>query len=582
MRELRSLLALARPLAGRILGAVVLGVATVGSGIGLMASSAWLIASAAFHPPIGDLRVAIVGVRFFGLSRGVFRYAERLLAHGVTFRLLASVRVWFFRRLEPLVPARLGERHSGDLLARAVGDVESLEGFYVRALAPPLVAALVAAGLGVALARIGGSLALGATGILGGGGLLLAGLGWGMGRRSGRRLAEARAALGRRAVELVQGLADLAAAGRAGEAAGRLAGKGRAVVREGLRHALSEAALGALVMVLAGVAVWVTVRIAVPLAGAGRLSGVGVAVVTLAVLAAFEVLEPLPSAGLQLEEQRAAMARILEITEARPEVVDPPECVAPPEEFPPGRPAIRCVGLRFAYPGGGHPALDGIHLDVAPGERVAVVGPSGAGKSTLVALLLRFYEGWEGRLEVAGVDVRRFAQEDLRRLFAVLEQDTHLFTATVRENLLLGRPGADEGELWAALELAGLAREVAAMPQGLETWVGEQGIALSGGQRRRLAIARTALVRAPLLLLDEPTAGLDRVTEAGILAALDRLARGRTTLTITHRLVAMERYGRVVVLHHGRVAEEGSHHELLAADGRYARMWRAQRGLIAG
>lgn len=582
MRELRALLAFARPLAGRILGAVALGAATVGSGIGLMATSAWLIASAAFHPSIGDLQVAIVGVRFFGLSRGLFRYAERLCSHAVTFRLLARLRVWFFRRLEPLVPARLGGLHSGDLLARAVGDVESLEGFYVRALAPPLVAAAVAAGLGAGLARIGGFLGLAAAGALGGGALLAAGLGWAMGRRSGRRLAGARAALGRRAVELVQGLPDLAAAGRAGEAAGRVSGEGRAVTREAFRHALGEVALRALVMALAGAGVWVAVRIAVPLAGAGRLSGVGVAVVALAVLAAYEALEPLPAAGLKLEEQRAAMARILEITEARPEVVDPYDPVPAPAELPPEKPAIRCVGLRFAYPGAGRPALDGLDLQVAPGERVAVVGPSGAGKSTLVALLLRFHEGWEGRLEVAGGDVRRFAQEDLRRLFAVLEQGTHLFTATVRENLLLGRPGAEEGELWEALELAGMAAEVAAMPRGLDTWVGEQGLALSGGQRRRLAIARTALVRAPLLLLDEPTAGLDRATEAQVLAALDRLARGRTALTVTHRLVAMERHHRVVVLHRGRVVEEGPHRDLLAAGGPYARMWRTQRELIQG
>ncbi len=582
MRELRALLALARPLAGRILGAVLLGAATVGSGIGLMATSAWLIASAAFHPSIGELQVAIVGVRFFGLSRGVFRYAERLLSHAVTFRLLARLRVWFFRRLEPLVPGRLGSLHSGDLLARAVGDVESLEGFFVRALAPPLVAVAVATGLAMALAWTGGSLALATAGTLAAGAALAAGLGWVLGRGAGRRLAAARGGLGRRTVELLQGLPDLAAAGRAEGAAGRLTEQGRKVTRAGHRLAVGELALNALVTTLAGMAVWAAMRLAVPMAGAGRLTGVGVAVVALAVLAAFEALEPLPAAGLKLEEQRVAMRRILEITDAEPAVRDPENPLPVPERLPQGKPAIRCSGLRFTYPGTGFRALDGVDLEAAPGERLAVVGPSGAGKSTLIALLLRFHDGWEGELEVAGTHVRRFAQEDLRGLFAVLEQGTHLFTATVRENLLLGRPGAEEDRLWAALELAGLASEVAAMPKGLDTWVGEQGLALSGGQRRRLAIARTALSGAPILLLDEPTAGLDRVTEAGVLAALDRLAEGRTAITVTHRLVGMERHHRIVVLRHGRVVEEGTHQELLAAEGDYARMWRVQQDLILG
>ncbi len=580
MSALRTLVRLAKPMLWALVGAAVLGAATVGSGVGLMATSAWLIATAALHPALGDLQVAIVGVRFFGLARGVLRYVERLAAHSLTFRLLARIRVWFYRRLEPLVPAGVARLHSGDLLTRAVSDVESLDSFYVRALAPPMVALITAAGLAVFLAQFGPVVSAAA-----GGWLMVCGLatlvgGWWLGRSSGRRVSAARAELGRAVVELVQGLSDLTVAGRCGEAAERVETAGARVSRGAGRYAMWEAALGALAALGAGLAVWGVVWLAVSRSRSSGVDGVVVAVMALAVLAAFEAVETLPAAGLRFEEQREALGRILEVTEAEVTVRDPERPVEVPAPLPPAEPALRCRDLRFTYPGGERPALDGLDLEVAVGARVALVGPSGAGKSTLLALLLRLFEGWSGRLEIGGVDVRKTAQEDLRGALAVLEQGTHLFSATVRENLLLGRPGADDSGLWDALDLAGLAVEVQAMPDGLETWIGEQGLTLSGGQRRRLALARTALREAPLLLLDEPTAGLDRVTEATVLSALDGLAVGRTSLTVTHRLLEMQRYDAILVMERGRVVEEGIHQDLVNAGGIYSRLWQAQENLI--
>ncbi len=561
-------------------GAAFLGAATVGSGVGLMATSAWLIATAALHPALGDLQVAIVGVRFFGLARGVLRYVERLAAHSLTFRLLTRIRVWFYRRLEPLVPAGLARLHSGDLLTRAVSDVESLEGFYVRALAPPLVAVVTAVGLAVFLAQFAFSVSAVASGWLLVCGLATLVAGWRLGRRSGRRLSAARAELGRAVVELVQGLPDLTAAGRCREAAGRVETAGVRVSRAAGRHAMWEAGLGASVVLGAGLGVCGTVWLAVSRPSPAGIDGVAVAVMALTVLAVFEAVETLPAAGLWFETQREALERILEVTGAEATVRDPGQPVRIPVPLPPTEPALRCRDLRFTYPGGGRSALDGLDLEVGVGERVAVVGPSGAGKSTLLALLLRLFEGWSGCLEIGGVDVRATAQEELRRSLAVLEQGTHLFSATVRENLLLGRPDADEADLWRVLEITGLAAEVRAMPDGLETWVGEQGLTLSGGQRRRLVMARTALREAPLLLLDEPTAGLDRVTEASILAGLEALARGRTSLTVTHRLLEMQRYDAILVMERGRVVERGVHQDLVHAGGVYASLWRAQENLI--
>ncbi len=580
MRPLRSLLVLLRPLGWLLLGAAFLGALTVGSGVGLMGVSAWLIATAALHPHISELQVAIVGVRFFGVARGTLRYAERLLSHSLTFHLLARVRVWLFERLAPLVPARTGALHSGDLLARMVGDVESLQDFTVRVAGPPIVLLLTASGVGLFLLRYDGLLAGAAALSILGSGTVLAVLGWLQGRATGPVLTGARARLGAASVDLVQGLADLVAAGRAEEAAREVVEAGAAMTAARLRRAAAEAALEGGTILAVGVAVWLAGRIGVPLAVSGVTDGVGLAVILLVVLAAFEAVEPMPAAGERLEAQRAAMQRIVEIVEAPPAVVDPPQPEPVPRCLPGGVPAVLLDGVRFTYPGRRTPALDGVDLQIGTGERVALVGPSGAGKSTIVALLLRLWEGWDGRIEVGGADVRRCAQDVVRRLFAVLEQGTHLFNATVRENLQLARPDAPEDALWEVLELAGLREEVQAMPEGLETWIGEQGLTLSGGQRRRLAIARTALLDRPVLLLDEPTAGLDRVTEAAVLRALDRLARGRTVLTVTHRLVGMERYDWIAVMNDGRLVERGTHAELLTRDGPYAALWSAQRALL--
>lgn len=582
MSPLRRLVGLVLPHWRRVLLATVLGAATVLSSVGLMAASAFIIATAALHPSIAELQVAIVGVRFFGISRGVFRYAERLVSHDLTFRILARLRVWFYTAIEPLAPARLGGARSGDLLARAISDVEALEELFIRALAPPLVALTVAAATAGFLLRYHPGLTAAYLGFFAIGGvaapLVMRWLSRGAGPAERRLAAELHQAV----VETVQGLPDLLACGAEGAAVERMTGLGdelaAAQTQMGRVDAL-DAALGTLV---ANLGVWCLLVLSIPMVRAARFDGVSLAVLTLAALASFEAVQALPAAAQYLEGQLAAARRLFEIADTEPAVTDQDEPLALVPTAAVHAPAVRVRGLSFVYPGSPAPALDDIDLELADGGRLALVGPSGAGKSTLAAILLRFWEGWEGRLELWGHDIRRYRQEDARRSIGMISQSTHLFAATIRDNLLLARPDATEPELEAVLESARLAAVVADLPDGLDTWVGEQGLQLSGGQRQRLAIARALLADPPLLLLDEPTADLDTVTEREVLSAIDEATAGRTTLTITHRMVAMERFDDIAVLDRGRIVARGRHAELLDTGGLYARLWSLQHGELLG
>jgi len=575
----RRLLALAAPFAGRMALAALLGTLTVGSGIGLMATSAYLISRAALQPSIADLQVAIVGVRFFGITRGLARYLERIVSHDATFRLLARLRVWFYAALEPLAPARLWTFRSGDLLGRVVADVETLENFYLRVLAPVAVALLSSALVLLLLGSMDARLALTLLGFLLLAGAALPLLTRALARSTGREMVQARAALNAALVETIQGLADLLALGTGEEHLARTGCLGRRLGEIQGRMARVTGLERALSGLLINVATAAVVAVAIPLVTAGQLDGVTLAVVALIAIAAFEALLPLPAAFQALEANLEAGRRLFEIVDAEPEVTDPLHPAEPPVEV-----GLRVEDLHFAYDSlapGAPETLDGVSFSVPRGGQVAIVGPSGAGKSTIVALLLRFWEVGRGQIWIGERELRELAQEDVHRLVAVVAQDTHLFNATIRENLLLARPGAAEADLVHAARQAHIHDDIEALPQGYDTWIGEQGVRLSAGQRQRLAIARAILKDAPLLLLDEPTANLDALAEREVLASLRALAAGRTTLLVTHRLAGLEAAHEILVLDAGRVVQRGSHASLLQAqEGPYLRMWRLQNSEI--
>jgi len=554
--------------------AALLGFATVGSSIGLMATSAYVIAKAALRPSIAVLQVSIVGVRFFGITRGLFRYLERYVSHRVTFKLLARLRVWFYRAIEPLAPARLLQYRSGDLLSRIAADIESLEHFYVRVIAPPVIAGLVLLLIWIFMSAWDYWLAVVTLAFLlaGGVGLPLA-TRW-LSRGIGQSLIETRASLNAAQIDSLQGAADLIIAGAESRQQDLVNRLSRALTARQNREAHIAGFHSAVSGLLVNWSTLVILLIAIPLVRGGQLDGVYLAMLVLAAMAAFEAVQPLPEAWQHLESSLAAARRLFDIADAQPVVTAPPADTALPT---PTSPDLRIADLTFRYNPDEPPALKNINLNLPPGHKVAVVGASGAGKSTLVNLLLRFWEYEHGQILLDGADLRRYDPEGVRQLMGVVSQHTHLFNGTVRDNLLLARPEASMDEIIAAGEQARLHPFIESLPQGYDTWIGEQGLNLSGGERQRLAIARALLKNAPILILDEATANLDWLTEQAILQTLSTLMTNRSVLMITHRLVGLQAMDEIIMLANGHIVERGTHHQLLEVDGLYRQMWNLQQ-----
>jgi ATP-binding cassette subfamily C protein CydCD len=555
--------AMAGPRSGRFALALLLGSLALGSAVGLMATSGWLISRASQQPPVMYLMLAVTATRAFGIGRAVFRYAERLVSHDAVLRMLADTRVAVYRRLERLAPAGLRTTRRGDLLSRLVADVDALQDYWLRWLLPAGAALLVsAASVGFTawlLPEAGAALAAG---------LLAAGVGvplltGAVARRAEHRLSPARGALATQVADLLTGTAELTVAGALPARTAEARRADTVLTRIASRAATATALGDGLTALTTGLTVAATALVGAQAVAGGRLSGVAMAVVVLTPLAAFEAVLGLPLAAQYRQRVRRSAERVYEVLDA-PDPVREPEVPqsAPASPFP-----LRVQGLRTRHAGQDRDALAGLDLTLEQGRRIAVVGPSGSGKTTLAQVLLRFLDADAGTYTLGGTDAYGMDGDDVRRLVGLCAQDAHLFDSTVRENLLLARRNATEAELRDALARARLLEWADGLPDGLDTLIGEHGARLSGGQRQRLALARALLADFPVLVLDEPAEHLDLPTADALTADLLAATEGRTTLLITHRLAGLAAVDEVIVLAAGRVAQRGEYAELSVVEG---------------
>jgi ATP-binding cassette subfamily C protein CydC len=481
----------------------------------------------------GGVALAPLLLQFTGTARVVLRYLERVFTHEATFRALASLRIWLFMGLTRSAAGGLGLRRSGDVLARLVNDVDALDGLYLRILVPLLGAVLLLPILAVLLWH---ELA---TALL----VLIpfvyvafflplraARLARANSARSGLAMSGLRSAVldaltGLREVKIFAAEGRMLAAVQSREAA-YLAAPRDLVFRSSALNgrAYIAAQFGILLALLVG------------LAGAPVAAFIAVFVLILA----FETVLGLPRAGLLYGRAAAAAVRVVSAAEAPAPVVDPPHPAAMPEGN-----AIAFEHVSFRYAPDLPYVFENLSLQLPRGSRTAILGPSGAGKSTIAALLLKLVAPEAGQIRLGGADLAALPSEAVRHRIAYLSQTTHLFADTIRHNLRLGDPTADDARLWAALEMVQMEEAVRALPEGLDTWLGEGGQTLSGGQGRRLALARTLLSDAPILVLDEPCAGLDVATEMEFMRTLNAAVTGRTVLLILHRLTGAEQLDRI-------------------------------------
>ncbi|ENZ8427790.1 TPA: cysteine/glutathione ABC transporter ATP-binding protein/permease CydC [Klebsiella aerogenes] len=545
---------------------VVLAIVTLLASIGLLTLSGWFLSASAVVGVAGiysfNYMLPAAGVRGAAIIRTAGRYFERLVSHDATFRVLQHLRVATFSKLLPLSPAGLARFRQGELLNRIVADVDTLDHLYLRVISPLVGALVVILVVTIGLSVLDVTLALTLGGIMLATLLLLPPLFYRAGKPTGEHITQLRGQYRQQLTSWLQGQAELMLF-NASDRYRKQMEKTEQRWQEAQRRQAELTALSqALMLLIGGIAVIAMLWMASDGVGGNSQPGALIALFVFCALAAFEALAPVTGAFQHLGQVIASARRITQITEQQPEVTFSQQA---PQSI--SRVALTLDEVTFRYPQQSTPALNDISLQVAAGEHIAILGRTGCGKSTLLQLLTRAWDPASGQIQLNGQPLSDLSETTLRQAMSVVPQRVHLFSATLRDNLLLAAPQASDGELSDTLKRVGLDKLLE--DGGLNSWLGEGGRQLSGGELRRLAIARALLHNAPLMLLDEPTEGLDATTESQILDLLSEVMRDKTVLMVTHRLRGLARFNQIIVMDNGQIIEQGSHAELLAKQGRY-------------
>lgn len=514
---------------------IALAILTLLASIGLLTLSGWFLSASAIAGFAGiysfNYMLPAAGVRGAAITRTAGRYFERLVSHDATFRVLQHLRIYTFSKLLPLSPAGLARYQQGELLNRIVADVDTLDHLYLRVISPLVGAFVVIMIVTLGLSVLDVTLAITLGGIMLLTLFIMPPVFYRAGKNTGQNLTHLRGQYRQQLTSWLQGQAELTIFG----ASKRYRAQMEATElqwHEAQRRQSELTALSQALMLLIGA------------------------------LAAFEALAPVTGAFQHLGQVIASALRITELTEQKPEVTFPQAETPAPEKV-----TLTLRDVSFRYPDQPINALNALSLQANPGEHVAILGRTGCGKSTLLQLLTRAWDPQQGEILLNDLPLSSLSESALRRTISVVPQRVHLFSATLRDNLLLAAPNASDEALSDMLRRVGL--ENLLEDSGLNSWLGEGGRLLSGGELRRLAIARALLHDAPLMLLDEPTEGLDATTESEMLELLADVMREKTVLMVTHRLRGLARFDQIIVMDDGRIIEQGTHAELLAGQGRY-------------
>jgi len=558
MKDLWFFLKLFKPHSAWLAGGISLSLLTAFASIALLTLSGWFISASAIaglvaidgNTLVFNFMLPAAQIRALAISRTLGRYGERVVTHEATFRVLAGIRSWFFQQLIPLVPGRLSAMRSGDLLSRMTADIDALDALYLRLLAPAVVAAIGVIGVTVFLAFYAPVISL-ATGLM----LMIAAV-WvpwifnRLGRAGAEEIVVLAANFRIRQLDMIQGLADLIANRAYGRFSDKLGQFSDLMINIQRQNNRLSAISSAFTLLLSQLTLLIALTLAAISFKDGLLSGADSALVVFCVIAAFELVTPLPQAMQMLAKTQKAARRIRQVTQMPPTIIQPTQALALP-----GRYDLQLNELSFRYSDQQGRVLNNISLTIPQGGKIAIVGPSGSGKTTLLQLIMRYYDPDQGSVLLAGQNIRQFDTDELMSCFGVLSQRSQLFAATIKENLLLAKPDATATELNAAIKAAGLENFIGYLPEGLETWVGESGVKVSGGEARRIALARLYLKNAPVLILDEPTEGLDSDTERDVFTALADFARDKTVVMVTHREAGLGWVDVVYGMEHGVLCE---------------------------